>query len=71
MGVWVGIFSWLGSPRRGDTNETTVNCLGLAVLSSMILAVLLMIGGIEQNPVPVVEVENAARLLCTGCSRNL
>jgi len=35
------------------------------------LAVLLVIGGVEQNPVPVVEVENTVRLLCTGCGRNL
>jgi len=30
----------------------------LAVLSSMVLAVLLVIGGVEQNPGPVVEVQN-------------
>ena len=57
MGTWVGRFSWLGNPGCVDTNETTGDCLGLAVLSSMILAVLLMIGGIDQNPGPVVEVE--------------
>jgi hypothetical protein len=28
------------------------------VLSVMVLAILLMIGGIEQNPGPVVEVKN-------------
>jgi len=27
--------------------------------------------GIEQNPGPVVEVENTVRLLCTGCGKNL
>jgi len=37
----------------------------------MVLAVLLIIGGVEQNPGPVVEVENTVRLLCTGCGRNL
>jgi hypothetical protein len=37
----------------------------------MVLAVLLIIGGTEQNPGPVVEVENTVRLICTGCSRNL
>jgi len=56
--TWVGRFSWRGVPRRGDANGTTDDCLGLTVLSSMVLAVLLMIGGIKQNPVPVVEVEN-------------
>jgi len=37
----------------------------------MVLTVLLVIGGVEQNPGPVVEVENTVRLLCTGCGRNL
>ena len=37
----------------------------------MVLAVLLVIGGVEQNPGPVVEVENTVRLLSTGCGRNL
>jgi hypothetical protein len=41
------------------------------VISWMILAVLLMIGGIEQDPGPVVEVENTVRFLCAGCSRNM
>jgi len=37
----------------------------------MVLAVLLVIGGVEQNPGPVVEVENTVRLSCTRCNRNL
>jgi len=37
----------------------------------MVLAVLLVIGGVEQNPGPVVEVENTVRLLYSGCGRNL
>ena len=41
------------------------------MLCSMVLAVLLVIGGIEQNPGPVVEVGNTVKLLCTGCGRNL
>jgi len=53
------------------TYITSGDCLGLTVLSSMVLAVLLVIGGVEQNPGPVVEVENTARLLCTGCGGNL
>jgi len=71
VGTYAWRLSWLGKPRRGDANETTGSCLGLTVLIWMILAVLLMIGGIQQNPVPVVEVENTARLLCTLCGRNL
>ena len=53
VGTWAGRFSW-----RGDANRTTSGCLVLTLLASMILAVLLMIGGIEQNPGPVLEVEN-------------
>jgi len=71
VGTWAGRFSWLGVPRRGDANRTTGYCLGLTVLSSMILAVLLMISGIEQNSGPVVEGENTVQFLCTRCSRNL
>jgi len=64
LGTWAGRFSCRGVPRRGDVNGTTGDCLSLTVLSSMVLAVLLMIG-------PVVVVENTVRLLCTGCGRNL
>jgi len=71
VGTWVGRFSWRGVSRRGDANRTAGDCLGLMVLSSMVLTVLLVIGGVEQNPGPVVEVENTVRLLCTGCGRNL
>jgi len=71
VGTWVGRFSWGGVSRRGDANGTTGDCLGLTVLSFMVLAVLLIIGGVEQNPGPVLEVENTVRLLCTGSGRNL
>ena len=35
------------------------------------LAVLIIIGGIEQNAGPVVEMENTVHLLCTGGGLNL
>jgi len=60
-----------GVSRCGDANGTSGDCLGLTVPGSMVLALLLVIGGVEQNPGPVVEVENTVRLLCTGCGRNL
>jgi protein-arginine kinase activator protein McsA len=41
------------------------------MLSSVVIAVLLVIGGVEQNPGPVAESEMAMQLLCTGCGRNL
>ena len=37
----------------------------------MVLAVLLIIGGVEQNPGPILEVVNTVRLSCTGCGTNL
>ena len=70
VGTWAGRFSWRGVPRSGDANRTTGGCLGLTVLCSMVLAVLLMTGGTEQNPGPVMEMENTVQLLCTGCDRN-
>jgi hypothetical protein len=71
VSTWAGTVSWHGVPRRGDANRRTGDFLGLTVLSSMVLAILLMMHGIKQNPGPVVEVKNAVRLLCTGWSRNL
>jgi hypothetical protein len=68
--TWAGRYSWRGEPRRGEANRTTGDSLVLTVLSSMVLAVLLIVGGNEQNPGPVEEVENTMRLICTGCSRN-
>ena len=47
------------------------DALRLTVVIFMVLAVLVIIGGVEQNRGPVVEVENTVRLLCTGCGRNL
>ena len=58
VGTWAGRFSWRGVSSCGDANGTAGDCLGLTVLSSVALAVLLVIGGVEQNPGPVVEVQN-------------
>jgi len=38
---------------------------------AVMLAVLLVIGGVEKNPGPVVEAENIMQLLCSGRNRNL
>ena len=71
VGSWAWRFSWRGLSRRGDANRTIADCLVLTVLSFVVLAVLLIIGGVEHNPGPVLEVEITGRLLCTGCCRNL
>ena len=40
-------------------------------MCAMTLALLLVIGGVEKNPGPVVESENIMQVLCSGCNRNL
>ena len=70
FGTWAGIFSWRGLSRRGEANGTAGDCLGLTVLISVVLVVLLMIGGIEKNLCPIVEVENTVRLLYTRYGKN-
>ena len=71
MSTCGGRFWWRDVLRSCDANRTTGDLSGLTVLSSKILAVLLMTGGFEQNPAPAVEVEKGIRILCTGCGRNL
>jgi len=58
VGTWAGRFSW-----RGDAKGTSGDCLVLTLLISMVLAVLLVISGVEQNPGRVVEVENSLTLM--------
>ena len=72
VGTWAGRLSWRGMSKcgmgkRGDAIEISGNCLGLTMLSTLILAVLLIIGGIEQNPGTAAEMEITVRVLCTGC----
>ena len=71
VGTWTGKFLCSGVHRRGEAKGTIRDCLGLTVLISVVLALLLMIGGTEKNPGAVVEVENTVRHLCTGCGKNL
>ena len=42
--------------------------MGSMILCAAVLATLLMIGGVEQNPGPV---ENIVQVLSSGCDRNL
>ena len=72
VGAWDGKLSWRdetkrGVGMRGDVIETIGKGLGLTMPSSLILAVLLIIGEIEQNAGPAVEMENTVRVLCIGC----
>jgi hypothetical protein len=71
VGTWAGRVSWRGEPRHCDVNRESGVCLGWTVLSSLVLSVLLVTGGVEQNHGHVVEMGNVIQLVCIGCSRNL
>jgi hypothetical protein len=71
VSTWAGRISKRGGPRRGEANRATGICLGLMVLSSTVLAALLVIGCVEQNPGPVVQALSITQRVCTGCSKNL
>ena len=71
VGTWAGRFTWRGGAKCRDDIGKTGNSLGSTMISFLMLAVLLLIGGIEQNPGPVAESENTVRLLCSGCARKL
>ena len=42
--------------------------MGPMILCAAVIAMLLMIGGVELNPGPV---DNNVQVLCSGCDRNL
>jgi len=44
-------------------------CLGTIILCATTLAVLLVIGGVEKNPGPGVQVEKIMQVLCSRCDR--
>jgi hypothetical protein len=56
VGTWAGRSAWRIVAKLVDAIGTAGECLGFTVLNSMILAVLLIIGEIEQNSGPVAEV---------------
>jgi len=55
--------SALGQVTRGGNNDT-----GPTFLCAAVIALLLVIGGVELNPGPV---DNIVQVLCSGCDRNL
>ena len=61
----------LPTAKCSDDIGAKSKCLGLTLLSSLIIAVLLIIGGIEQNPGPSGEMDSTASDICTGCGRHL
>ena len=50
-----------------DSNVRGRSYLGSVVLCAVALAVLLVIGGVGQNPGSSVEAESIMQVLCSGC----
>jgi hypothetical protein len=50
-----------------SSNAQAISYIANMLLCTATLTALLVIGGMEQNPGPGVEVENSLQILCTGC----
>ncbi|KAK7792259.1 hypothetical protein R5R35_000066 [Gryllus longicercus] len=70
IGAWAARFSSCGAPAPSASLTGNGAAAGAAALCATTNAVLLLIGGVEPNPGPEVEV-NAIRILCSGCNNNL
>jgi hypothetical protein len=70
VGTWAARTSWHTAQGRGG-NGQSISCIMNMLLCAAALTALLVIGGVEQNPGPVVEVDNSLQVLCSGCERNL
>ena len=57
--------------RTAIGNGRVIFCLVTMVVSAASLPLLLLIGGVEKNPVPGVEPGKIMAVLCSGCDRNL
>jgi len=73
VGTWAARISCVSrtSRRTVNGNGHAILCLGTTILCATTLAVLLVIGGVEENPGPGVESEKIMRVLCSGCDRIL
>jgi hypothetical protein len=57
---------------QGRVSSGGFRCdIGTMLLCAEVLASLLVIGGVEQNPGPAVEDSSIMQVLCSGCDRIL
>jgi hypothetical protein len=70
VGNWTARTPWRHAQRR-EGNGQARSYTGNVLLCTAALAILLVIGSVEQNPKPVVEAENILQVMCSGCERNL
>ena len=73
VGTWAARISCFSrtSRRTAKGNGHAILCLGTMILCATTLVVLLVIGGVEENPGPGVESGKIMRALCSGCDRVL
>jgi len=67
VGAWAARFSWRLAVGRVRMRRGKIR-MGPMILCAAVLATLLVIGGVELNPVPV---DSIVQVLCSGCDRNL
>jgi len=67
VGTWAAKFSWRSAAGHVGTRGRKFS-MGPMTLCAAVLAILLMIGGVELNPGPV---ENIVQVLCSGYDRDL
>jgi hypothetical protein len=70
VGTWAARTSWRTAQGR-RSNGRAISYTGNMLLWAAALTALLVIGRLEQNPGPGVEVDNSLQVLCSGCERNL
>jgi hypothetical protein len=58
VGTWAARTSWLTAQGR-ESNGQAISYMGNMLLCTATLTALLVIGGVERNPGPGVEVENS------------
>ena len=69
MGTWVARTGW--RVQSGNKDSKVKSFLVNTYLCTVVLAVLLVIGGVKKNPGPSVEGESFLQVMCRGCDRNL
>jgi hypothetical protein len=69
VGTWA---ARTGGRVQGSNKDVQVSSFVVnTCLCAAVLAVLLVIGGVEKNPGPSVEGESVLQVLCSGCDRSL
>jgi len=69
VGTWVARTGWIA---QGSCSEVQVRSYLLNTrLCTAVLAVLLVIGGVEQNSGSGVDGESLMQVMCSGCDKSL